>query len=148
MSTLNRLFRSDLTSLLLICFGALMVVSAVRAEEAPAEAQEDLRYVELKPTFVANFGPTSARKLMYVKTDVAVRVSSKAAHEATLYHLPALRNALVMLLSRQEEAALISGQGREQVRADALASLNEILQAEEGESYLQDLMFTNFIVQR
>ncbi len=115
------------------------------AQEA---VEEDLRYVELQPTFVANFGSNASRKLMYVKTDVTVRVSSKAAEEATIYHLPALRNELVLLLSRQDEAALTTGTGREAVRAAALDDLNAILKEEEGQAFLKDLMFTNFIVQR
>ncbi len=51
-------------------------------------------------------------------------------------------------MSRQDENALTSGSGREAVRAEALEDLNEILEAEEGEAYLKDLLFTNFIVQR
>jgi len=67
---------------------------------------------------------------------------------ATRYHLPALRNALVLLLSRQDEATVSTGGGRELIRTEALAELRTILEIEEGEPCIDDLMFTNFIVQR
>ena len=67
---------------------------------------------------------------------------------AARYHLPALRNALVLLLSQQDEAAVSTGGGREILRAQALGELNVILEREEGQAMIDDLMFTNFVVQR
>lgn len=119
---------------------------SLAAEEA--QTGPDTRYVEMKPTFVTNFGPTTTPRLMYIKTDVALRVDGEAGEDAAEYHLPALRDAVVMLLSRQSEAAVVTGEAREHVRAEALGMLQELLQQEEGEPYIQDLLFTNFIVQR
>ncbi len=79
---------------------------------------------------------------------MTVRVSDKDAEYATRYHLPALRNRLVMLLSRQDESTVSSSYGRETIKAEALQELREVLQREEGEGYIEDLMFTNFVVQR
>ncbi|MEM1229586.1 MAG: flagellar basal body-associated FliL family protein [Pseudomonadota bacterium] len=128
---------------------SVLAASTVRAEEAdPAEASAETRYVELKPTFVTNFGPTTTPRLMYIKTDVALRVFGSEGEKAAEHHLPALRNALVLLLSKQSESAVITGEAREYVREQALAELQEILVAEEGEALIEDLLFTNFIVQR
>jgi flagellar FliL protein len=54
----------------------------------------------------------------------------------------------VLLLSRQDESTVSTGVGREAIRAEALAELRSILEAEEGQPYLEDVLFTNFIVQR
>ena len=110
--------------------------------------EREVRYVELQPAFVTNFGLADRGKLLYLKTNVSIRVSSHAAEMAARYHLPALRNALVLLLSRQDEATLSTSRGREVIRTEALAQLRSILEAEEGDPYIDDLMFTNFIVQR
>ncbi len=120
------------------------------AEDSEAEdvQGEDTRYVELKPTFVTNFGPTNTPRLMYIKTDVALRVAGADGEEAAERHFPALRNALVLLLSRQSEAAVSTGESRESIRQSAIEELNEILASEEGKPYVRDLLFTNFIVQR
>ena len=113
------------------------------AEESSAE----VRYVELQPTFITNFGEPGTGRPKYLKTEVSVRVGSLAGETAARYHLPALRNSLVLLLSRQDEAAVSSSSGREVLRVEALAEIRSILEAEEGEAFVEDLMFTNFIVQ-
>ena len=128
--------------------GLLALPEAPRAEEEVEEPRREVRYVDLQPPFVTNFGLADTGHMMYVKTHISVRVSSLQAEMATRYHLPALRNALVLLLSRQDEASVSSSRGREVIRAEALQELRMILEVEEGEPYIDDLMFTNFIVQR
>ncbi|MCB1682881.1 MAG: flagellar basal body-associated FliL family protein [Pseudomonadales bacterium] len=138
-------------NLLLLCVAGLAgYVSAAEGDEesGAGAAHRDVRYVDLQPAFITNVGVSDNGSLMYVKTDISVRVSSQQAEMATRYHLPALRNALVLLLSRQDEATVSTGRGREMIRAEALSELRTILENEEGAPYLDDLMFTNFIVQR
>lgn len=128
---------------------ATALVPTAAAEEAVTEnADREVRYVQLQPPFVTNYGFTENGRLKYVKTDISVRVSNQAAEMAARYHLPALRNALILLLSQQDEAAVSTGGGRDLLRAAALAELNEILEREEGEALIDDLLFTNFVVQR
>lgn len=126
----------------------LAVAPQLAAEEAIADEDREVRYVPLQPAFVTNYGYTENGRLKYVKTDISVRVSSQKAEMAARYHLPALRNALVLLLSQQDEAAVSTGGGREILRAQALGELNVILEREEGQAMIDDLMFTNFVVQR
>jgi len=122
--------------------------TAARAAQAETAEEEQLRYVPLQPSFVTNFGDGADGRLQYVKADVSLRVSSAAAASAVRYHLPALRNAVVLLLSRQDASSVSTGSGREAIRAEALAELRAILEAEEGEPYIEDVLFTNFLVQR
>lgn len=118
------------------------------AEEEVSGGTGDVQYVPLQPSFIINFGDGDGARLQYVKADVAVRVSSSAAASAARYHLPALRNALVLLLSRQDESTVSTGSGREALRAEALAAMRSILEEEEGKPFIEDVLFTNFIVQR
>jgi flagellar basal body-associated protein FliL len=53
-----------------------------------------------------------------------------------------------MLLSRQDESTVSSSSGRETIKVEALAEMREILEREEGEGHIDDVMFTNFVVQR
>lgn len=133
----------------LLAIGSTVVpVMQVYAEEAPAAPVAVVRYVELKPTFITNFGVADSGHLRYVKADVTVRVSNKEAEYAARYHLPALRDSLVLLLARQDETTISSTAGRETIKAEALVELRAILEREEGNPSIDDLMFTNFIVQR
>ncbi len=127
--------------------------SAVNAEETdeeglPLQTGPSIRYVELKPSFVTNFGVSDKGHMSYVKADITVQVASRDAEYATRYHLPALRDRLVLLLARQDESTISSSMGRETIKAEALAELREVLSKEEGEDFIDDLMFTNFVVQR
>lgn len=123
-------------------------VAGVHAEEAVVVEEADVRYVELKPTFITNYGPGTTPRLKYIKTDIALRVEGSEGESAAELHLPALRHALIMLLSRQSDDQIATGDAREVVREEAKEVLNEILAAETGEPYIRDLLFTNFIVQR
>ena len=137
------------TARLAVMVSLLLGGSLALAEEAaPASSGGVVRYVELKPTFITNFGVSDSGHLRYVKADVTVRVSNKDAEFATRYHLPALRDSLVLLLARQDESTISSTAGRETIKAEALQELREILEREEGTPHIDDLMFTNFIVQR
>lgn len=127
---------------------AVPAVQAAAADGEPVADQQEVRYVPLQPSFVANFGNSDNGDLMFVKADVSIRVDSQKAAAAVLYHAPALRNAIVLLLSRQDEASVSSGSGREAIRAEALAELRAILEKEDGEPYIEDVLFTNFLVQR
>ncbi len=132
----------------------VLLASPVVAEEAGATGDTPqpiggvVRYVDLTPTFVTNYGVSDSGRLRYVKADVTVRVANKEAEYATRYHLPALRNRLVLLLSRQDDSTISSSSGRETIKAEALQELREVLEQEEGEPHIEDLMFTNFVVQR
>ena len=117
---------------------------------ARAEGSEEgggVRYVTLQPAFVTNYGVTKTGRLTYLKADVTLKVADPESEAALKYHTPALRNALVLLFSRQEDAAVSSSDGREQIRQEALTRLRDIMQAEEGKPVIEDLVFSNFVVQ-
>ena len=141
---------SELRHFKILLLGLLLLSLPLRAEEAavPDAIGGVVRYVELKPTFIANFGISDSGTLKYVRADVTVRVSNKDAEYATRYHLAALRDKIVLLLSRQDESTVASAAGRETLKAEALEELRDVLEAEEGEGHIDDVMFTNFVVQR
>lgn len=97
---------------------------------------------------MTNFGVSDSGHLRYIKADVSVRVESTNAEYAVRYHQPALRDVMVLLLSRQDESTVSSAAGRETIKAEAVQELRAILEQEEGEGFIEDLLFTNFIVQR
>ena len=126
----------------------LVVILGLVGSLAAAEAQEGgVKYVTLQPPFVTNFGVTKTGRLTYLKADVTLKVANPQGEAALKYHTPALRNALVLLFSRQEEGTVSSSDGREQIRQQALTELRDIMQAESGEPVIEDLVFSNFVVQ-
>ena len=117
----------------------------------PAEGASGpkVEYIPLSPPFVANFGTSATNaRLSYVKADIAVRTSTPAATEAVKYHMPYLRNELVMLLSSQDMETMTTNEGKEKLRAEALAKVQAVLQQEEGAPLVEDLLFSSFVIQR
>ena len=62
-------------------------------------------------------------------------------------HMPVLRNQLVMLLAGQDFAALQTPLGKEMLLQQALASVQELAQKETGSTVVEQVLFTNFVLQ-
>ncbi|WP_341708188.1 flagellar basal body-associated FliL family protein [Halopseudomonas sp.] len=132
------------------CKPLYSLLLALTLVASPVLAQEDAaapttQYVELKPSFVGTLG--NGPRIQYLKADVALRTDDAAAVERIRYHDALIRNALVFLFSEQLPENLSSLEGKEALRASALAAVQKVLEEEEGDPLVDDLLFTNLIVQ-
>lgn len=116
------------------------------AEEETAEQLDEVRYIELTPAFVTNFGGPG--RLKYIKTEVSLRVDSQQAYRAVMHHVPTLRHSIIMVLNRQTDDSVDTMAGKEQIRMETLSSLQEVMREEEGEALIEDVLFSSFFVQR
>ncbi|MBB3169916.1 flagellar FliL protein [Simiduia aestuariiviva] len=120
-------------------------------EEAEAEgetpAKPEALYIPLQPPFVVNYGGPG--RLRYLKAELTVRVYDVSAAQKVRHHMPAIRDTLVTLMSRQEELVIDTQEGKEQLRQDALTAIRTVIENEEGEDTgVVDVFFDNLIVQR
>ncbi len=115
---------------------------------AAGEPNTNSRYVEMTPTIVVNYGFVDGGRMKFIRADVQLRAYSFDAARKARHHMPLLRDALLLLLSSQEDSAVMSSQGRDRVRSMALTQVREILMQEEGEPCVEDVIFSNFLVQR
>jgi flagellar FliL protein len=76
-------------------------------------------YVELSPPFVVNF-QDDKKRARFLKAEISIMAKAPAVQEAITQNLPAVRNAMVMLLSRQVYEQLMTPEGKEKLRTDAL----------------------------
>jgi flagellar FliL protein len=61
---------------------------------------------------------------------------------------PAVRNDLVMLFSGQDNATLMTVDGKEKLRAATLASIRKVIDGEGGSGKLiEAVYFTSFVIQ-
>lgn len=122
-----------------------LTFSAVLATQAATETPAASPYVDLKPSFIGTIGP--GPRLQYLKVDVALRVSDSAAVSRIEYHDPLIRSTLVTLFARQTPDDLAGLEGKEQLRSEALAAVQQVLEEEEGKPLVTDLLFNNLITQ-
>lgn len=131
-------------TVILLIFG--LAVSGARAEEEGEEAAPSahVEYVEVAPDIVTNYG--TGGRLHFLRAKVTVRADSTEAAEAVRHHMPYVRDRLLVALSGQDPAKVHSMEGKDSVRQKALAEINAFLEAE-GEPTIQDLLFTEYLVQ-
>ena len=131
--------------LVLLLFAQLLSLP-VLAEEKVEGAADETRYLELSPPLVTNYGGPGRMK--YIKAEVSLRVDSQDEFRAVMHHVPLLRHTMVMLLSKQTDESVGSQESKEQLRLEALAATQAMMQAEEGKPMIDDLLFSTFFVQR
>lgn len=114
------------------------------AAAAPAKPVEAV-YVDLKPEFVINFRDRNNRP-KFLKAEMSVATHDSDIESAITRHMPAIRNNLVLLLSRQIYEDLVPNEGKEALRQQALAEVQSVLVAQIGKPGVEDLYFSNFIM--
>lgn len=125
---------------------ALLLLSTTAMAQPDAEEDSQL-YIPLAESLVVNYGGPG--RLKYLRADVSIRIGQRQDASVIRHHMPLIRHTLVMLFSRQDEEAVNTQRGREQLRQLALSEVNEVLAQEEGrDDIARDLLFNNFVVQQ
>ena len=106
-------------------------------------------YVELTPAFVVNF-QDDKKRARFLKAEISILVKSADAEEALKANRPAIRNTLVMLLSRQVYDQLMTPEGKDKLRADALVEVKAIVTKVAGAKkakQVEDVFFSSLVMQ-
>ena len=116
------------------------------ATDKPAAPHAAPIYYKFDPAFVVNFGGEGSARYLQVTVEAMSR--DVAAIEALKNFEPAVRNDLVMLFSGQDNATLMTVEGKEKLRAATLASIRKVIDSEGGNSNLiEAVYFTSFVIQ-
>lgn len=113
--------------------------------ETVAIGKQPAIFESMAPAFVANFNLNGRQRYMQVSITMLAR--NQADLDALKVHMPVIRNNLVMLFSGQDFATLASPVGQEMLRQKATASVQEVAQKELGKVVIEQLLFTNFVLQ-
>lgn len=138
-----------LRQFLILTLGSLLLLLAPAwAEEAPAEGGEKAvtQYVPLDPAFVINL-EGSGRRAHFMQIRAQVAVESKEDADAVTYHMPVIRDTMVMYFSGKTMDEARSVQQRETWRTELQTELQTRLEAATGKPLIKGLYFTSFVVQ-
>ncbi|WP_020207500.1 flagellar basal body-associated FliL family protein [Gilvimarinus chinensis] len=124
----------------------LLSLSLVTAAQEKEEEVEGSIYIPMQPPFVVNYG--GAGRLKYLKTELTLRVNDVHTAAAARHHMPLLRNAMVMLFSRQSEESITTQEGIAQLRETAKSEIIALLESEQGEADVLEVYFNDLIVQK
>jgi len=115
---------------------------AAHAKEAgPAKAAV---YYAIDPPLVVNFEEGSAVRFLQITMEVMAH--DEKAIESVQKNIPLIRNNLLLLMSNRNYQSLMSREGKEKLRQEALSEI-EAVQKKTGGPDVDDLLFTSFVVQ-
>lgn len=115
------------------------------APEVTSNVKAAAVYEALTPAFVANYNQNGRPR--YMQVSITLQGRDQAALDELKVHMPLIRNNLVMLFSAQSFDSLATPIGQEMLRQKATASVQEVAQKELGKVVIDQLLFTNFVLQ-
>lgn len=125
---------------------------AVESAEVEEEVMEEETMMEtaaiyhnLHPAFVANFSGTSKKKYMQVYV-VALAREQMVIDDLKL-HMPAVRNNILMTLSKKTSDEVATVEGKETLRKEVLETVRSTMKEKTGKEGIEDLYFTKFVAQ-
>jgi flagellar FliL protein len=117
--------------------------------QAPAEKttpKTAALYFKFDPAFVVNFGGEGSARYLQVMVEAMTR--EPPTLEMIKNNEPAVRNDLVLLFSSQDNATLLSPDGKEKLRNATLEVVRKIVAAEGGDpKSVENVYFTSFVIQ-
>ncbi len=134
--------------------------SASESSESAEVAAKPAIYFPLK-TFTVNYDVNGRQR--FLQAELTLMYRDETVLKTLELHMPALRNSLVMLLSRQVFDELQTAEGKEKLRTDALAEIQGIIAKETAaaaakseekdakekpsNANVEQVLFTQFVMQ-
>ena len=117
------------------------VAPAHAAEEAAAKAEI---YFAIDPPLVVNFEDGSAVRFLQITMEAMSK--DQKAIDSVQKNVPLIRNNLLLIMSNRDYQSLMSREGKEKLRQEALTEIRAV-QKKQGGADIEDLLFTSFVVQ-
>lgn len=102
-------------------------------------------YLSLDPAFTIDFMVDGRQR--YVQLSMTVKSKRVEQIDAVTLHMPLIRNSLVLLFSSQSFTDLQTEQGKIALKQASVDVINGILEQETGLGGIDNVLFTNFVMQ-
>jgi flagellar FliL protein len=116
------------------------VVAAAHGGEGSAAAV----YFAIDPPLVVNFEDGSVVRFLQITMEIMAH--DQKTIESVQKNIPMIRNNLLLLMSNRNYQSMMSREGKDKLRAEALAEIRAV-QKKQGGPDIDDLLFTSFVVQ-
>ena len=121
-----------------------IVAAAAAGHGGEGEAGAAAAYYAIDPPLVVNFEDGSA--VRFLQITMALMAHDQKAIDSVQKNIPLIRNNLLLLMSNRNYQTLMSREGKEKLRQEALAEVRAV-QKKEGGADIDDVLFTSFVVQ-
>src|SRR5882762_207512 len=113
------------------------------SEHSEGEAKASLFY-PIDPPLVVNFEDGSAVRFLQISMEVMGK--DQKGIDSVQKNMPLIRNNLLLLMSNRDYQSLMSREGKDKLRQEALTEIRAV-QKKQGGADVEDLLFTSFVVQ-
>jgi flagellar protein FliL len=124
---------------------AIELAAADPEKAEKPEKKEPAQYVPLDPPFVVSYDEEDGTR--YLQLQLQAMARSEKTIEEIKKHAPALRNAFLLQLSGYKLEEMTTLEGKEKLRAALTKSANEVLTKNGSEGQIEELYFTNLVIQ-
>jgi flagellar FliL protein len=118
-----------------------VVVASHGEEGSPGKSAV---YYAIDPPLVVNFEDGSVVRFLQITMEVMAH--DQKAIDSVQKNIPLIRNNLLLLMSNRNYQSMMSREGKEKLRQEALTEIRAV-QKKEGSPDVDDLLFTSFVVQ-
>jgi flagellar protein FliL len=122
---------------------AIVPVAAAAKGESGSPGKPTL-YFAIDPPLVVNFEDGSVVRFLQITMEVMSH--DEKAIDSVQKNIPLIRNNLLLLMSNRNYQSMMSREGKEKLRQEALAEVRAV-QKKVGGPDVEDLLFTTFVVQ-
>lgn len=143
----SKLPRLALTALLIAGAGAGAAWYAgwLSPADAPSERPVRTLYHTLDGELVVNF--ESDGRARYLQVGIDVMTHDTETIEALQTHAAVVRNNLILLFSGRDQQELLTREGKESLREQALEEIRAVLESRGAASAVEEIFFTRFVMQ-
>jgi flagellar FliL protein len=116
----------------------------VAAKNADGGSGKPSVYYAIDPPLVVNFEDGSAVRFLQITMEIMAH--DEKAIDSVQKNIPLIRNNLLLLMSNRNYQSMMSREGKEKLRQEALTEVRAV-QKKEGGPDIDDVLFTSFVVQ-
>ena len=102
-------------------------------------------YFEIQTPFVVNLAGTGS--LSFLQVNAQLKTKNEEVKKYLFMHLPAIQHTMMMILSEQTAADVKTVAGKQELRKKSLKQIQDLLTEQIGDSAIDDIYFTAFIIQ-
>lgn len=113
-------------------------------EEAPVVERAAI-YYPLKPPIVVTYEVRGRQR--YAQADITLLTRDEQVVATIETHMPMIRDALVMIIGGKIFEEVQTAEGKELLRQECLQELQRLIEKEIGTPGIEQVLFTNFVMQ-
>jgi flagellar FliL protein len=115
------------------------------SEDAPPPLPQPAIYYPLKPPIIVNFMVRGRQR--FLQAELTLMTRDETVISTIELHQSMIRNALILLIGGQVYEELQTAEGKELLRQQCLQEIQRILQQEISKPGIDQVLFTNFVMQ-